>query len=1071
LKNNILAILLFFAFLSNNTAQNLVFRHLTSDNGLSTIMVNCVYQDSKGFMWFGTQDGLNRYDGYHFKIYKNEPNNNSTLSYSEINSILEVNNQLLVGTPNGLNFLNLTNDSVQRLSFNLKKYNSSENYVNVIRRMNDQEILLGTKNGLIVCDLDTKQFKWYGFNYSEDVAVNDILIYKDFAFVTTDNIGLWKFTFKTKKLEKIAIVDELNLFKNAKGKDQLGKMNLYANMLYVSAWGSGIFKIDPNTFEVEKQIKFKEINHERNYINDFFVKANIAYCATEDGLVTYNVLSEDTSIYVKNTSDITSLNDNKIKSVFQDKSENLWLGTFVGGVNVSFKSSQKFVNSSRYKLNRFKNLFLTFVDKQGNTWISGDRSLRMLPRNSNEYRNYTHISGEIDVLSILQENNDVYWYGTYGDGLRRYDMAKNKITTYLSKEKYTILSIVKLDDYILIASFGDGLVKLNLSDNSMRLYNDADGLKNLNLTNIFIDKNKIIWLLTDGGGVFKVEDFKKSGGKLNILEHLTAKVNNKTIPSDVVYSMNQDNNGNYWFGTINGLSRFDGKTYKNFYESDGLANTFIYSILKDSVGRFWMSTNKGITAFNPTESNKPFFRNYNLKDGLINTEHNIGAASVSELGNVLFGGPNGFNIFRPSLIKDNLKVPPVHVISFKRSGKDIALDSNLIYKKELKLSWRENYFQLEVVALDYIDPEKNLFKYKLEGYDADWSEPSNIRFISYTELPGGTYTLKIKASNSDGVWNENMYELKIIVVPPFWRTTWFYIVLIITGTTGVVLFTQFRTRQIKKENKILENKVAERTKELAEKNRDITSSIQYAKRIQEAILPSKDFIFSRLKRAFILYKPKDIVSGDFYWFGEKNGYKIFAVVDCTGHGVPGAFMSMIGHNLMHQIIQEKGITDPGEVLNNLHKGVQESLRQGNNEINTNDGMDISIIAINDQEKKYLWAGANRPLVLVFDDGEFLKVDGNKYPIGGAQMGIKREFTTKELSITKPAMAYLSSDGYADQFGGENGKKFMVRRYHDLLMEIHLKDMNMQRDLLNENFETWRNEHEQIDDVLVVGVAL
>lgn len=1022
-------------------------------------------------MWFGTQDGLNRYDGYHFKIYKNEPNNNSTLSYSEINSILEVNNQLLVGTPNGLNFLNLTNDSVQRLPFNSKNYNSNENYVKVIKRVNDREVLLGAKNGLIVCDVETKQFKWYGFNYSEDVAVNDILIYNDFAFVSTDNIGLWKFTFKTKKLEKITFVDELNLLKNSKGKDQLGKMNLYANKLYLTAWGSGIFKIDPNTFEVEKQMKFKQIDHDRNYINDFFIKANVAYCATDFGLVTYNVLSEDTSIYVKNPSDLTSLNDNKIKAVFQDKSENLWLGTFVGGVNVSFKSSQKFINSSRYKLNYFKNLYVTYEDKVGNTWIGGDRSLRMLPRNSNEYKNYTFISGEIDVLSMFQENDNTYWFGTYGDGLRRFDMAKNKATSYLSKEKYTILSVVKYDDYLLIGAFGDGLVKYNLVNNSTELFSKAEGLDNLNITNIFIDKSKKIWLLTDGGGVYRIQDFKSSGGKFKILEHITTNLNHTSIPSDVVYGMNQDANGYYWFGTNNGLSRFDGKAYRNFYESDGLANTFIYSLLKDSVGRFWMSTNKGITAFNPTESNKPFFRNYNLKDGLINTEHNIGAASVSERGNILFGGPNGFNIFRPSQIKDNLKVPPVHVISFKRSGKDIALDSNLIYKKELKLSWRENYFQLEVVALDYIDPEKNLFKYKLEGYDADWSEPSNIRFISYTELPGGTYTLKIKASNSDGIWNENMYELKIIVVPPFWRTTWFYIVLIIVGTTGVVLFTQFRTRQIKKENKILEHKVAERTKELAEKNRDITSSIEYAKRIQEAILPSKDFIFSRLKRAFILYKPKDIVSGDFYWFGEKNGYKIFAVVDCTGHGVPGAFMSMIGHNLMHQIIQEKGITDPGEILNSLHKGVQDSLRQGNNEINTNDGMDISIIAINDQEKKYLWAGANRPLIIVFDDGEFLKVDGNKYPIGGAQMGIKREFTTKELVITKPAMAYLSSDGYADQFGGENGKKFMVRRYHDLLMEIHLKDMNTQRDLLNENFETWRNEHEQIDDVLVVGVAL
>jgi len=578
-------------------------------------------------------------------------------------------------------------------------------------------------------------------------------------------------------------------------------------------------------------------------------------------------------------------------------------------------------------------------------------------------------------------------------------------------------------------------------------------------------------LLSDGAGAFCIEDLDKTANQIKVLKHLNSRTGELGLPSDAVYALNQDSQGKFWFGTSNGLSRYDGKAFLNFFESDGLASTFIYSILRDSTGKFWMSTNRGVTAFNPTESNKPFFKNYNLKDGLVNTEHNLGAASISPLGNVLFGGPNGYNIFRPSQIKDNLHVPPVHVISFKRSGKDVVLDSNLIYKKELLLSWRENYFQLELAALDFVDPDKNLYKYKLEGYDQAWSEPSNVRFVSYTELPGGNYTLKIKASNSDGVWNETPYELKIIIVPPFWRTTWFYVLVVIIGTAGVILFTQWRTRQIKKENKILESKVAERTRELAEKNRDITSSIEYAKRIQEALLPSQEYIFSRLEKCFILYKPKDIVSGDFYWFGEKDGWSIFAVVDCTGHGVPGAFMSMIGHNLINQIVQEKGITNPGEILNALHKGVQNALRQGNNEINTNDGMDVSLLSVHLKTGVKLWAGANRPLVIVYGKEELHKLDGNKYPIGGSQFEMKREFTTHEVKLEKKANLYMFTDGYADQFGGDAGKKFMVRRFNQLLQEIYGMEMPQQRNMLNLEFENWRNNHEQIDDVLVVGVAL
>jgi serine phosphatase RsbU (regulator of sigma subunit) len=220
-----------------------------------------------------------------------------------------------------------------------------------------------------------------------------------------------------------------------------------------------------------------------------------------------------------------------------------------------------------------------------------------------------------------------------------------------------------------------------------------------------------------------------------------------------------------------------------------------------------------------------------------------------------------------------------------------------------------------------------------------------------------------------------------------------------------------------------------------------------------------------------LYQPKDIVSGDFYWFAEKKDFKILAVVDCTGHGVPGAFMSMIGHNLLHQIVSEKGIIDPAEILNNLHKGVQEALRQGQNEVNTNDGMDVSLIAINDITKVVKWAGANRPLITIDSTGEFLKFDGNKFPVGGAQLDINRVFTTQEIKLKNSAMAYLSSDGYADQFGGEKGKKFMVKRFHELLCQIHLYSPEEQKAQLLKNFDQWRQNHEQVDDVLIVGVGI
>ncbi len=1065
---------LFSVFVGGVFSQNFIFRHITSDQGLSTNLINCIIQDSKGFMWIGTQEGLNRYDGYRIKVYKNEPNNPNSLSYSLIDCIAEINrNALLIGTTNGLNWLDLTNDSVKRFYINKEDLNAKENAISVIRLIDSDNVALGTDNGFVVFNLKTKNFRHYKFKVEGGVKVTDLLLYRDRLFISTVKKGLWYYNLKNEKIERANFTDEDKVSEGVLGLETINKMDFYAGKLYLGTSGHGIYRVDPTTFEIEKQKKFKSGNSDRNYVYDLKIRENVVYSATGGGLIAYNIISQDTNIYYKNIENKNSINDDKIRSITFDNHENLWLGTYVGGINVAYKSALKFSSPARYKQNYYKNLFLVHEDKQRNVWLSGDRKILMLPANSNKFVDYSNITkGKFDALCLYQESDNIYWFGTYGDGIRRLDLSTGKVTSYLSSDNGgTVLSINRLNNYLLVAGFFDGLFKIDLKDYTITQYTEKDGLDVLTFTSIYVDKNKTIWLLTDGGGVYQIEDFDKTDGKVKILNRFKTSPDQKSICSDVVYAINQDNSGNYWFGTNNGLSVYNGGQFKNFYESDGLANTFIYSLLKDSLGNFWMSTNKGITSFNPANTNKPIFKNYNTKDGLVNTEHNLGAACASIHGNMLFGGSNGYNIFRPSQIKDNLHVPPVYVVSMLRSGKEVQLDSNLIYKKTLKLNWRENYFQMEVVALDFVDPEKNKYMYKLEGYDEDWSEPSNVRYISYTELPGKNYTLKIKASNSDGVWNEKPYELKITIIPPFWKTTWFYILVVLFGTGGVILFTQLRTRQIKKENKILENKVAERTRELAEKNRDITSSIEYAKRIQEAILPSKDYIFSKLNKAFILYKPKDIVSGDFYWFGEKNGWKIFAVVDCTGHGVPGAFMSMIGHNLMHQIIMEKGITNPSEILNSLHKGVQDALRQGNNEVNTNDGMDCSILAINEEKQSYLWAGANRPIVLIGKSGTFEKLDGNKYPIGGAQFDINREFTCRTIEIKEETMAYMSSDGYADQFGGANGKKFMVRRFHDLLLDIHLKSPQEQLDLLNKNFEEWKSDHEQIDDVLVVGIAL
>lgn len=1052
-------------------AQQLRFKAITSDEGLSTNYITCVLQDDLGFMWFGSQDGLNRYDGRQMKIFKHDPTNEATLSNSEITALCQVRrDMLLVGTREGLNFFNPVIGQFSRLQ---KSERGMEGKINVIFKIDSLNVLVGTEEGLFVINPDARIIKNRIFKVAEKINVKCIGRIKDRIYIGTLGHGLWK--LNKDQAERIELIKP-DIFKVEDAELlNISAIGQYSNKLYLGTPGHGIFKVDSRDYEIENRISFEKQNDACNYIRSFEIRNNKMFAATAFGVVVYNLISEESTLYTKQDGVSFSLNSNPCTGIFIDNESNYWVATELGGVNVAFFQSLKFSNSGFNYETQFSNVYSLYEISKGDVLIGGVKTLHELDLSNGSFVNHAGPFGSNTCLSILRESpeSDVYWVGTWGIGLYRYDKTTRKATQVLTEKLGGTILCLKLDGrYLYAGSVGDGLFRIDLGTMEVTNYTVKDGLPNPSINTIFIDKQRNLWLGTYDGGLVKIKEIT-SNGKLNVEKTYSSKGKKGQIASNIVFGVNQDKQGSIWAATASGLSKLlPDQSFYNFYEKDGLSNTYLYTILEDSLNNFWMSSNAGIVRFNPLVPVKEVtFKSYGVKDGLVNSEYNQGAAFTSTTGYMYFGGSKGFNAFRPTAIRDNLHVPNVYIASYKRGGSDVETDSLITYKKFLELSYKENYFQFEVVALDYTEPSKNKFRYKLEGYDTEWSSPSSINVIGYSNLPGGDYVLKIKAANNDGVWNDKGYEIVIRVVPPFWQTKWFYILIFVGGLGLVYVIMQYRTRAIKRENKILENKVAERTRELEEKNRDITSSIEYARRIQEAILPSKEHIFNKLHKVFILYRPKDIVSGDFYWFAEKEGVKIFAVVDCTGHGVPGAFMSMIGHNLLHQIVNEKGIIDPAEILNNLHKGIQVALRQGRNEINTNDGMDVSIITINDAKREVKWAGANRPLILIDANGVLTKYDGDKFPVGGAQLEAARVFSTKTVDVKVASMAYMFSDGYADQFGGDKGKKFMVKRFHELLTTIHLYSADEQQNVLLNHFDQWRLNHEQVDDVLIVGIEI
>ncbi len=457
-------------------------------------------------------------------------------------------------------------------------------------------------------------------------------------------------------------------------------------------------------------------------------------------------------------------------------------------------------------------------------------------------------------------------------------------------------------------------------------------------------------------------------------------------------------------------------------------------------------------------------------------------------------------------------------------GGDYLNETQLLEQKqrmgEIALKYRMNDISFTYAAAFYEKEDETLYSCKLDGYDKEWSSWSLKTEKEYTNLPSGKYKFQVKARNVYGIEsNISVFDMDIEseagaydfrILPPWYQTIWAIIGYVIALVFLVYFLVQWRTRALQKEKERLEEIVKERTAEIvekkeeiekqrdeiADKNQSITDSIQYASRIQQALLPSKEMLDNAVPDHFVLFKPRDIVSGDYYWMTQIKQKTILVAADCTGHGVPGAFMSMLGMSFFNEIVNKNFTTEAGEILNHLRAHVIEALKQEGDDVKAKDGMDLALYVIDNETKTINFAGANNPLYIireqteeekqaiadgddsklpkrpVFNDTHILvEVKADKMPIG---IHIKNDpFQTKKVEINTDMQLYTFSDGYVDQFGGPNRRKFMSKAFKKLLMEIHKKPMEEQKEILDKKIMDWIEEgHEiQVDDIVVLGVKI
>ena len=828
------------------------FENISTEQGLSQSTVTSILQDRQGFMWFGTEGGLNKYDGYQFTVYKHTADNPGSLSSSVITSIFEdLDGNLWIGTLAGLDRLDRSTGSFVHAPQEFSSSSPVGDYpIYAIGQDNAGTLWAGTDgHGVVALDLKTRRASVYTHDPKNLQSLsNDTVrcILRDKSgrvWMGTDN-GLNLFEPATKTFAHPELNSEnlralisnpiYSIRENEQGRLWFGTQK-------------GVFLWDPAT---DKTASFFADPNIPGSLSDSSIRSvytdsqGTLWIGTRSGLNVLKGAQEGFVQYRHDPNDRQSLISDSIRSIFEDRAGVMWIGSAGGGLSKYARSSHKF-NLYRYRPGvsnslSDNNVWSVEEGKNGTLWVGTFSSgLDRLDRRANTVTVYKNDPadpnslGANDIRALLEDHNGMLWIGTEHGGLDRFDPLANKFTHYRhstanpgSLSSDSVFSIFEdRDGNLWVGTQEGGLDRFNPQTGSFTHFrNDPQNpasLSNDEVRIIYQDHAGVLWIGTFGG----LSQFdEKTSQFTSYRSHANG------LSSDLVVSLLEYPAGVLWIGTIGGgLNRFDQATdsFASYSEQNGLPDDTIYGILAGSDGYLWLSTNRGISKFDPEVGT---FRNYDASDGLQGNQFNPGAFLQGSGGELFFGGTQGLNSFFPQQILDNPFPPPLAVTSFKKFNQTVQTD--LGSDQAISLSYRDNYISFEFAALDFNAPDKNQYAYKLDGFDQDWIQAGTRHYASYTNLPGGKYLFRVKGSNSDGIWNETGIAISISVTPPFWQTWWFMASIVVL--LGAVLTGGFRWRlnSIRKQNLRLEAEITSRTSELSAANQQLEKEVEQRKRAE-----------------------------------------------------------------------------------------------------------------------------------------------------------------------------------------------------------------------------------------------
>ncbi|MCX6327482.1 MAG: SpoIIE family protein phosphatase [Bacteroidia bacterium] len=1012
-----------------------------------------IAQDQRGIMYFANNDGLLEFDGVSWKL----------VSLPGLRSVvIDTMGRIYAGMENDMGYLEPDSRG------NLKFYSLKDKIpggpadittVYSMHKMGDQIIFQTDDNIYLYRDekmkiLQSKESFLFGY------------VVHDRFYAMEMKSGLYYLNN-----DSLVFIKGSDFFTGEK----ISFMLPYGtNQVLIGTRNKGLYIYSPDGPEVfYKPAYFKEVD-------DFLVR-NQSYCGTvltggdfaigsiTEGIIVFDTLGRIKDKYYKNA----GLQDNTVLSLYSDQSGQLWTALDIGisliQNNLPFRNYTDLdgLFGSPLCLKYFRDRF----------YVGTGQYLHI----QNRKGVFETIEGTESQNFILFEANGILLLGCTS-GI--FEIKDRQAIPLENTSALAILSIVPLKNHpgYFLAGEGNGLFLLEYRNSKWKLNHRIKGFEKA-AYDICVDENENIWVSTT------IELLRlKINAESDSVILMQKGADIKGFPSNYGWPFAL-NSGEVVFGSGKGIYRYIDQ--KELFEPHPDFNMIKGKVLPFSQvknGDIWfdeeMETGhheRGVLMYRNGKYlmyKTPFYKFTDLESG--ESPHNVCQAPDST---IFYGTSSGLIQYNPKLKFNTASsfqtlIRKVYCKDSLLFGGGQKLNSDFAKNNNYEIAYKQNDMTFHFAAAYYEDSEKNLYSYRLVGADTSWSEWVRDNKKEYTNLPEGKYRFEVKSKNQYqmvGVTASYSFHIK----PPWYREWWAYGLYVILLVTLIWIIVKYNIRRLVKQKDQLQKIVEERTAEVLEQKIEIeaaygqiTDSIQYAQIIQQAVLPASDIIQQSFPEHFVLFKPRNVVSGDFYWYAKVENQIVITVADCTGHGVPGAFMSMLGMSLLKEIVLKEYMTQPDIILRRLRKEIIRSLGQSGKFGEAKDGMDISLCSINLETMEMKWSGAYNPCWII-KEGKLIKLEPDKMPIG---ISFRMEkFTLHEIKLQKGWIIYLASDGFTDQFGGPLNKKFMVNRFKELLLTISEKPMVEQKEILDITIEQWmgsgNRKREQTDDITVMGIKI